>query len=562
MTAGKQLTWQKVKGYTRLVGMAVAAALLLGVVTVSAPELPAGELAKQIHWLSQAGFIAAACMLFSWALGRGNYRWKHPDLYYIVVWTLILLGGWEAFLGLRQLYGFSSSHHSLYALTGSFFNPGPYSGYLAVAFPVCLNECLNLKGRKSGVETIGFYLSVLVLLLIICVLPAGMSRSAWTAVIVSGVWVYGMHYEWAAKLRMRWIKQRASVLGVSSVILICLVLLGASLFYLKKDSAHGRLFMWKISCQAIAERPFIGYGTDHFAHAYGEAQETYFAKGNYTSQEELVAGSPEYAFNEYLQIAVEWGIPALIGIFILIGFALWWGTRKGRLGVCGGIISLMVFAFSSYPMQIPVFIVTFACLLAACVVGRSRVWSLLIACMLVLNAGHLRREDVYEACVDWSSAKMLYQSGAYESAVKEYEKLYPALGQRGPFLFEYGHCLNKLKQYDASIVLLKEAMNRSCDPMIQNIIGKNYQQKGEYAEAEKWLVRSTHLLPGRIYPYYLLAKLYAEPDFYHPDELRKVAEIVMTKEPKVQSTAVKEMRKEVAEIMKNKHIYTNKETEN
>ena len=96
---------------------------------------------------------------------------------------------------------------------------------------------------------------------------------------------------------------------------------------------------------------------------------------------------------------------------------------------------------------------------------------------------------------------MLYQAGAYQSAKEGYERLYPKLKGRGAFLFEYGHCLHKLKEADASILLLKEASTRSCDPMILNIIGKNFQEKGEYAQAEKWLLRSTHLLPGRIYPY-------------------------------------------------------------
>ena len=54
-------------------------------------------------------------------------------------------------------------------------------------------------------------------------------------------------------------------------------------------------------------------------------------------------------------------------------------------------------------------------------------------------------------------------------------------------------------------------MKVSGDPMILNIIGKNEQEAGNYAEAEYWLIRSTHRLPGRIYPYFLLAKLYAEP---------------------------------------------------
>ncbi len=30
-----------------------------------------------------------------------------------------------------------------------FYNPGPYSGYLAMIFPLCLNEWLELKGNTK-----------------------------------------------------------------------------------------------------------------------------------------------------------------------------------------------------------------------------------------------------------------------------------------------------------------------------------------------------------------------------------------------------------------------------
>ena len=54
----------------------------------------------------------------------------------------------EAVWGIRQVvYGFTYSNHSLYALTGSSYNPGPYSGYLAMIFPICLYEWLK---RKEG----------------------------------------------------------------------------------------------------------------------------------------------------------------------------------------------------------------------------------------------------------------------------------------------------------------------------------------------------------------------------------------------------------------------------
>ena len=44
----------------------------------------------------------------------------------------LLLGGiWQAGLVLGQLFGFESSHHIRFAVTGSFFNPGPCGIFLS-----------------------------------------------------------------------------------------------------------------------------------------------------------------------------------------------------------------------------------------------------------------------------------------------------------------------------------------------------------------------------------------------------------------------------------------------
>lgn len=63
---------------------------------------------------------------------------------------------------------------------------------------------------------------------------------------------------------------------------------------MKKDSADGRLFLWKIAVRAVNEHPWTGCGWNSVPAAYGQAQENYFAAGNYTATEELVAGAPEY----------------------------------------------------------------------------------------------------------------------------------------------------------------------------------------------------------------------------------------------------------------------------
>ena len=420
----------------------------------------------------------------------------------VIIWLLILAGTMEAVWGLLQVYGYEPSNHSLYALTGSFYNPGPYSGFLAMCLPLALHEWL--EGRR-----IWKHLALVALVLMLVVLPSGMSRSAWLAALVASGYVWAMHYPKA--IARYW---KAFLAGG-----LLVILLGIGAYHWKKDSADGRLLMWKI---AFTEVPaMIGVGWENVAGAYGEAQERYFRQGKGTPQEERVAGAPEYVFNEYLQVGIAWGAPALCGILAVVIVVFCWGHRSRLYGVCGGLFSLAVFAFSSYPFQFLEFILAFLALLVACALGHRKVWVRWLA--LVLGIG----------------------LGVYLSANR------PTKNARR--MFEQAHALHKAGEWQASTDLLKETMKVSSDAMVLNIIGKNFQAMGQPKVAEHWFVRSTHRLPNRIYPYYLLAKLYAEhPKVFPKEKLEWATRMVLEKEAKVESTAIRQMREEVKKMLEEK----------
>ena len=160
----------------------------------------------------------------------------------IIVWSLIAAGAAEAFWGLLQVYGYEPSNHSLYALTGSFYNPGPYSGFLGMCLPIALHEWLKGKG-------IWKHLALVALVLMGVVLPSGMSRSAWLAALVASGYVLAVHH-WKAVCRY-W---KAVLAG-----LLLLVVLGIGAYHWKKDSADGRLLMWKIAFTEVIV-PWNGVG--------------------------------------------------------------------------------------------------------------------------------------------------------------------------------------------------------------------------------------------------------------------------------------------------------------
>ena len=110
------------------------------------------------------------------------------------------------------------------------------------------------------------------------------------------------------------------------------------LWQIKHDSAVGRLLLWKISALAIADAPF--FGNENFASAYGAAQEKYFASNDASISEKLAAGSPDYAFNEYLQIGVEYGLLVLIFELVILGFIIRKSYREKTFGLSGALLSL------------------------------------------------------------------------------------------------------------------------------------------------------------------------------------------------------------------------------
>ena len=147
---------------------------------------------------------------------------------------------------------------------------------------------------------------------------------------------------------------------------------------------------------------------------------------------------------------------------------------------------------------------------------------------------------------------MVYNNKAYESVSEDYKDLHDKLKHKPEFLFEEAQSLSKTRRYAEAQRVLERAQRRSADPMIPNMIAKNRQTTGDYREAERELLHAIGILPERLYPYYLLAKLYAEPAFYQADKFRAAAGAVLTKEPKVESSAIREMRTEIKKIVEKK----------
>lgn len=504
----------------------------------------------QLH-LADWKVIYAAILLLLWYVVRIIFSSLQVSKNIVSVGIVgigCMLAGW----GLLQLYSFCHSNHLLFCITGPFFNPGPYSGYLAMLLPLCLHSLLSAQGWRR-------YCWLGALALMLCIVPATMSRSAWLAIGISLLWIWGMHKGWlmACRSYARQFPRKAA----SFIFTVCvfMVLIFILLFQLKADSARGRLLIWKNTCTAVMEKPLMGYGPGSFQMVYGKAQAAYFAAGNGTMEEKRVAGYAEYAFNEYLQFGVEGGGILLLLILLFEVSVFKQGIAHKQYGFCGALFALAIFAFFSYPLQILPFGMVCVLFSAACVSGYEKKIQIEKRNLLILplsllfcsgiGFGIYKMRGLNELGERWYNANMLFNSQIYVAASKGYEYLYSYLNYNPKFLMSYAGSLYSEGRYLEACNVLERAKLISCDSYIWNMQGCYYQAAGYYQSAEYCFEQSLFLTPERLYPYYLLAKLYAEPKFLNREKARQMAVVVMTKSPKIYSKAIDEMRKEMEQLL-------------
>ena len=569
-----------------------------------------------------------ACLLMPRRVVR-----RLPDVASFVLMGCVI---WEAVVALNQLYGDGMSNHALYRFTGTFLNPGPFSGFLAIGVPLAVHylvksdklratsdelratsgpfgasnigagRCvrLNTSGNCNQGRHIGLPLqmshdslvarslslvAIITLVLCLLLLPAGMSRSAWGAAIAGAAAVYGMHRwesvrEWCGTL----LQSRKGMMAVGATLVLCIGM-GWGAFHLKKDSANGRLLMWKVACQAIAERPWTGYGAEGFPTAYAEAQERYFASGQGTEEEKHVAGTPEHAFNEYLTVAVRYGLLGL-GVMLAIGITAFVCALRGQAyGVAGALVTVGVFAFSSYPFQLPDFLAAVMVVVVASsgspkggenkgnmavsiyrrgipcgcpdthglsLIGHPQGmplrWLLIILAPLLYWG--MKNAEIwqarYDAAKEWRNARSLYHMEAYSVVCEDYAPLYERMRWNHNYLFEYGRALHQMERYEESNRILQEAERICGDPMILNIQGKNYEALGTYDQAARLYQRAYNRLPNRLYPLYLEMEMYASSQCNRLDAAKEIARRILDTKEKIPSQAVEEMKERAREVMK------------
>ena len=505
--------------------------------------------------LAPEAFLMVIQLGLLWGFCRILY-FLFPTIPKYIVAAILLMGFVQAVWGLGQWLGYFPSRHALFSITGSFFNPGPFGGFIALVLPLVLH-CW-LRYRKNKVVAV---LLAIVGVACLAIFPATFSRTAWIAAVAGCGLVLVFDTALVDKLKNAYRRYRKTVLMCTLV--FCVLCAGAAygVFHLKTDSANGRLFMWKITALAIQDAPVTGVGLGGFPAAYADAQMAYFGSGRATETERMVAGSPAFAFNEYLRMFLEQGVVGGLLFLLLTFLIIHKGIKNRQTGAVGSFVALSVFAFASYPYSLWEFLIVWVLLGTMCVatgektlIDRRKTYLLAVPCLAILLVASFfvgtRQLPYRQAVKEWQTHQRLFFHRDYQSAVMEYARLYLRLSHSQRFIFEYATALNEIARYNESNRAASRGIQISSDPVFRNIKGRNYHAMGEFDKAERQLKKAIDLLPDRITPHYLLTRLYADPNNFQPEKMRRNAAVVLEKEPRVFSIAVAEMRESVREILR------------
>lgn len=455
----------------------------------------------------------------------------------IVTFAILLFGLYEGVYGLMQLWGFAAPGHSRYPATGTFYNPGPFCGFLAVILPIAVGNLTDSAGGK-----LTRCLSLIYLLACAAVMPALGGRTGWIAAAA------GMAYTYLSFKRFNFSRKRFVIF---ILLIIPVIASGAFLLYrLKPESAAGRLLLWRIGVGAVSLK---GCGWRNVGGALGDSQERFFMS-HPDSEFAEVAGSPEYAFNEFIQTGVAFGIFGLLLFISIISYFLVTAIRRKANGAAGAIISFIIVCCGSYPLQFPEFIIlmllVFASVLPIPEKG-GRLFRLSVFLSAIVCGANIIRLDcsISRENERWQTLKFLCYGRMTEENIRQLDSIATLENSSARMLFDYGKALRERGMYRKSNMILKKGLKKSSDPMFLNLIGRNYQDLKEYGPAERYYRRSGRRLPSRLYPKYLLAKLYAAQRPPDSLRLRRACRDVLDFSPKVTSPATARMKNEIRALL-------------
>ena len=421
-----------------------------------------------------------------------------------------------------------------FQVVGSFDNPAGFSACLCAGVP--FTAFLLSKDNKRYMRLMGWIMgTIIVVAIVLSYSRAGIISLA----AVCTIFLY-------QKLLHRRILKFSLLAGLVALILGC--------YWIKKDSADGRLLIWQSCINMVKDSPWIGHGLGSFEAHYMDYQAEYFRIHGQQNRYAMLADNVKHPFNEYMEILLNFGIIGLVILFAFIFLLIYCYKLnpdiEKKIAVYV-LISIGTFSLFSYPFTYPfTWIIT---LLSVLIIIKEPIkvffaasWKKNVVCALVIGCSMIGIYELVEriqAELEWGRISKLTLSDSYDTVLPAYEKLEKAFADNPYFLYNYAAVLLEKKQYNKSLEIALQWRKYWADYDLELILGENYQQLNKPKLAEKYYNSASMMCPSRFLPLYKLFHLYKTNG--EKERSLAMAEAVISKPMKIKTTTIRMMKREM-----------------
>lgn len=458
----------------------------------------------------------------------------------------------------------------------SFDNVAGFASCLCFGLPFVLAQAIGK--RKVYRYLWGFGVCVILVALFVCRSRTGWLACASALLVASATFwkAFALNYN---SLRMRRIVT-VCVFAVTSA-LFAMVLYHSSVSLEKRNSIEGRKLIWSVAWNMIKDKPITGHGYGSVEREYMLYQAQYLGEANAnqhiagTDNWNMVADNVKHVFNEYLAVAVQFGIVGVVAVLAAIVLTTFY-YMKHRRDACSyqsqtlaaasmsSLASICVFSLFSYPFAYPftwfILIVDLLIVFAPAICRLCKygdIKSLIIGGMSLLAAiivFSMTGKRCQVEC-NWRKAYDMRLMKNDKNALDEYAAIYRnmrhfsfiAADATPYFLYNYAAELNADGQYERSLQIANECSNYWADYDLEMLKAYNYKGLDKNAKATGHFLLAHKMCPNRFEPLYnvmLISKAANDQA-----QAKRYAKMIVNKSIKVYSPAVVQMRDEAQMIL-------------
>lgn len=430
---------------------------------------------------------------------------------------------------------------------GSFENPAGFASCLCVGMPY-VALFFRVKSRWMQISAFFFILVVL------SAIYVSKSRAGYVSCVVMFVIFLLLNYNTLSRrLRLALcIDCFSAIVGI--VIAFC------SMSNSKHDSMNGRKLIWTVGMEMVKDKPLLGHGLGSIEKCYMNYQADYL-KCSASPHEMMLADNVKHVFNDYLAIAVQFGIVGVLCVMVYVAllfysfFKIAYKDRYAQIGILS-LLGLGSFALFSYPSCYPLTWMMIAIdswfVFSPCLSGDIRL-SIKMRKLLGLSIILLAMVAIFQigkrlkAELTWKKLYDMRLAVGNQESLNGYQEIYPQLCHEPYFLYNYAVELSVDKQYSKSLQIAEECSQYWADYDLNMVKAYNFKELGRYSEAIKCFLEAEAMCPKRFEPIYDVMRIYW--GLHQISNAEKYAKQIIDKPVKVYSTDVTNMKDEAKKIL-------------